>query len=183
MREETKENIIEWAKAVLVAVAVAVIVMQFIVPTTVFGISMEPNFEHHDYLLVSRQAYSGNRAPEHGDVIVFQSHLVNPENGEMKNLIKRVIAVPGDTVEIADGKVYINGEVLEEDYIKDGTTNGDVGPVTVPLGNYFCMGDNRLHSTDSRFLEVGFVEEDDILGKVFFRVYPFKKFGIIGSEN
>lgn len=183
MKEKTKENIKEWTKAVISAAAVALIVTQFILPTSVYGISMEPGFEHKDYLLVSRQAYSGNRRPDRGDVIVFQSHLPDKTTGETKKLIKRVIAVPGDTIAVEDGKVYINGKVSEEDYTKDGITNGNVAPVIVPEGSYFCMGDNRLHSTDSRFLEVGFVEEKDIIGKVFFRVYPFKKFGMIGSSN
>jgi len=183
MSEKTKKNMIEWLKAVLSAVAAAVIVVQFVVPTTVYGISMEPSFYENDYLLVNRQAYTGSREPERGDVVVFQSHLPDEENGGRKKLIKRVIAIPGDTVAVADGKVYINGEELEENYIQDGITNGDVGPVTVPEGNYFCMGDNRLHSTDSRFFEVGFVEKDDIVGEVFFRVFPFDKFGSIRSTH
>lgn len=181
MKKKTGENICEWVKAILTAGISAVIVLQFILPTAVFGISMEPSFEHRDYLLINRQAYKNGRTPQRGDVIVFQSHLRDTENGGMKNLIKRVIAVPGDTVAVDSGKVYINGEVLEESYIKDGITNGEVPEVTVPSGNYFCMGDNRLHSTDSRFLEVGFIEEKAIIGEVFFRIFPFNKIGLIGS--
>ena len=183
MREKTKENILEWTKAILSAAAVAVITVQFVIPTTVFGTSMEPNFEERDYLLVYKQAYEGGRQPERGDVIVFTSHLADEENGGNKKLIKRVIGLPGDVVAVADGKVYINGEELTEDYTKDGLTNGEVGPVTVPEGNYFCMGYNRLHSNDSRFLEVGFIEKDAVVGKVIFRLYPFDKFGVIGSTH
>ena len=81
---------------------------------------------------------------------------------------------------VENGKVYINGEELDEEYTKDGTTNGTVYPVEVPEGCVFCLGDNRLHSTDSRFLEVGFVDEEDIVGKVIFRIYPFNRIGIPG---
>ena len=83
-------------------------------------------------------------------------------------------------VAVEGGKVYINGKETDDDYTKDGITNGEVAPVVVPEGSVFCLGDNRLHSTDSRFLEVGFVKEDTIEGKAFFRVYPFSKFGKIG---
>ena len=172
-----RENVKEWLKAILTAVVVALIVVQFVVPTTVYGVSMEPTFKSSDYLLISKQAYSGDRSPQRGDVIVFTSHMKD-ENGENKKLIKRVIALPGETVEVTDGKVYINGKELKESYTKDGTTNGTVYSVEVPEGRVFCLGDNRLHSTDSRFLEVGFVHEEDIVGKVVFRIYPFDRIGI-----
>ncbi|MGN0659894.1 MAG: signal peptidase I [Emergencia sp.] len=174
------ENAKEWLKAILSAVAVAFIVIQFVVPTSVFGISMEPCFSHGDYLLVNRQAYKSGRQPQRGDVIIFESHLKD-ENGEDKRLIKRVIGLPGETVEVAGGKVYINGEALEEKYLMDGVTDGTVYPVKVPEGCYFCLGDNRLHSTDSRDLSVGFVDEDDIVGEAFFRVYPFDRIGKPGD--
>ena len=175
MRESVKEGV----KAVLMAVVVAIIVIQFVVPTTVYGISMEPTFESSDYLLISRQAYRYGRSPERGDIVVFSSQMKD-ENGEEKKLIKRVIGLPGETVAVENGKVYIDGKELSEDYTKDGTTNGTVYPVEVPEGCVFCLGDNRLHSTDSRFMEVGFIDEEDIVGKVVFRVYPFDKIGFPG---
>lgn len=175
MKESTKE----WLKAIVTGIVVAIVVIQFIMPTMVEGISMEPNLESGDYLLVSKQAYTNDRTPEKGDVIVFVSHQKDAD-GKYKKLVKRVIAVPGDTVAVEGGKVYINGEEINDDYTKDGITNGEVVPVEVPEGSVFCLGDNRLHSTDSRFLEVGFVREETIEGKAFFRVYPFSKFGKIG---
>ena len=96
-------------------------------------------------------------------------------------LIKRVVGLPGETVEVRDGMVYINGEVLEEDYTKDGITNGEVAPVIIPENDYFCLGDNRLHSTDSRFMEVGLVDAEDLVGQVIFRLYPFNKIVVIGD--
>lgn len=175
-------NVKEWLKAILTAGAISLILVQFIVPTTVNGISMEPSFEHKEYILLNRQAYLGSREPTRGEVVVFKSHLKD-ENGKDKSLIKRVIAVSGDRIYITDGKVYINGEELKEDYLKDGLTNGEIGPVTVPEGKLFCMGDNRLHSTDSRYLEVGFVDCSDIVGKAFFKVYPFRNLGMVRSPQ
>ena len=182
-KERVRENRIDWLKSFLSAGAAAFIVIQFVIPTAVYGRSMEPGFTHQDYLLIHKQAYAGDREPVRGDVIVFQSRLRDENRGGLKKLIKRVVGVPGDVITVTGGKVYINGEELKERYVKDGVTNGDVGPVVVPEENYFCMGDNRLHSTDSRFLEVGFVEKDKIVGKVVFRVFPFHKFGMIGSTQ
>lgn len=174
-----RESIKEWTKAMVTAIAVALIVIQFVMPTMVYGISMEPNFQGGDFILVNKQAYTNGSQPEKGDVIVFESRQKD-ENGKEKKLIKRVIAVAGETVSVDEGKVYINGQELNDEYTKDGITNGEVAPVVVPEGSVFCLGDNRLHSTDSRFLEVGFVREETIQGKVFFRLYPFDKFGKIG---
>ena len=174
-----KENTKEWLKAIVTGIVVAIIVIQFIMPTMVEGISMEPNFESGDYLLVSKQAYANGKAPKRGDVVVFVSHQKD-EDGKYKKLIKRVIAIPGDMVCVEGGRVYINGKEISDEYTKDGITNGEVAPVTVPEGSVFCLGDNRLHSTDSRFLEIGFVREETIEGNAFFRVYPFSKFGKIG---
>lgn len=177
-----RDSLIEWSKAIVSAAAAALIIVQFILPTMVEGTSMEPTLNNEEYLLINKQAYFGDRRPAAGDIVVFESRLKDEENRN-KNLIKRVIAVPGDKIQITGGEVYINGVKLEERYIKDDVTNGDVGPVTVPEGYLFCMGDNRLHSTDSRALEVGFVDSDDIIGKAFFRVYPFEKFGVVGSNQ
>lgn len=171
-----KESMKEWIGALITAGMVAVVVLQFITPTIVSGASMEPAFTERDYLVVSKQAYNSHRHPERGDVVIFHSHLKD-ENNEDKDLIKRVIAVPGETVSVSDGIVYINGEEFQDKYAKDGVTSGEVAPVLIPEGYYFCLGDNRLHSTDSRVMEVGLVSESDITGKAVFRVFPFNKIG------
>lgn len=176
-----KQNIAEIVKTVATAAMGALIIMQFVVPTTVFGNSMEPNFSDRDYVLLEKQAYAGEKEPERGDVIVFKSHLKEKDGKDMK-LIKRVIGVEGDKIAVKDGKVYVNGEALKEEYIKDGTTSGEVKPVTVPKGSVFCMGDNRLHSVDSRYREVGFIDKSDIIGKVFMRLLPFDKIGLVKDE-
>lgn len=171
-----KESIKEWAGALVTAGMIAAVVLQFVTPTVVSGMSMEPAFHEKDFLLVSKQAYNSHRHPKRGDVVIFKSHLKD-EVGEDKDLIKRVIAIPGETVSVSGGKVYINGEEYKDEYAKDGITNGTVEPVKVPEGYYFCLGDNRLHSKDSRFMEVGLIPEGDIKGKAAVRVFPFDQFG------
>ncbi|MBQ1490270.1 MAG: signal peptidase I [Eubacterium sp.] len=163
-------------KDVTVAAMVVLIAAQFYEPTRVFGVSMQPSFQENDYLIISRLAYR-NKQPKRGDVIVFQSTLKDSE-GKDELLIKRIIGLPGEKIEIAGGKVMIDGEVLQESYIKEPYTDGAV-TMTVPEGSYFCMGDNRARSTDSRSESVGTVSADQISGKVVYRVFPFKNIGKI----
>lgn len=167
----------EWIKDIIIAVIIAIVVIQFIKPTIVKESSMEPSFYANDYLFVSKQSYTFSE-PERGDVVVFHSEL-KQKNGDEKLLIKRIIGLPGDTVDIKDEKVYLNGEELKEDYTKDGYTTGEIEGLVVPEGQVFCMGDNRRVSIDSRYPEVGCVDIDEIIGKVVLRVYPFSEFGSI----
>ena len=169
----------EWGKDVAIAVVIAILVMQFIKPTIVKQRSMQPNFYTNDYLFISKQSYKlfGGQ-PERGDVIVFKSKLEDAE-GETKMLIKRVIGVPGDVINIHDGKVYINGKETDDSYTMDNYTTGDITELVVPADHLFCMGDNRAVSIDSRSDSVGLVSYKDIVGKVVFRVFPLRKFGTI----
>lgn len=169
----------EWGKDVAIAVVIAILVMQFIKPTIVKQRSMQPNFYTNDYLFISKQSYKlfGGQ-PERGDVIVFKSKLEDAE-GETKMLIKRVIGVPGDVINIHDGKVYINGKEIDDSYTMDHYTTGDITELVVPADHLFCMGDNRAVSIDSRSDSVGLVSYKDIVGKVVFRVFPLRKFGTI----
>ena len=109
---------------------------------------------------------------ERGDIIVFKSKLLD-DKGEQKYLIKRVIAVGGDTIEIRDGYVYINGEQIDEPYVAEQGISGEMGSVTVEEGKMFVMGDNRGVSQDSRSPALGQVDESTIVGKVILRIYPF----------
>ena len=96
-----------------------------------------------------------------------------------KILIKRVIGVENDVMSIYDGNVYRNGVQLEEDYTLEGYTTGELYDYVVPENEVFVMGDNRSVSLDSRSAEVGAVSEDDIIGKAFFRLYPFSEIGLL----
>lgn len=171
------ENAKEWIKDLGIAVVCAVVLLQFIQPTIVREHSMENTLVENDYLFVSKQAYKlfGNN-PATGDIIVFKSELTTA-TGQNKLLIKRVIAVGGDTIAIHGGVVYLNGEALDEEYTKDGYTNTEMDEITVPEGYVFAMGDNRQNSADSRDSRIGCVEEGLILGKAVVRLFPFNKFG------
>lgn len=164
---------------VVIAAALAAVVLYFIRPTIVKQTSMEDTLHENDYMIMSRQAYR-NHDPERGDIIIFQSELVDEDSGKDKLLIKRVIGLPGDQLSIIDNQLYINGEAYVEDYLKDGITPAFDIPAegetyTVPENSYFCMGDNRVGSVDSRRLEVGCVDRDLIKGKVVIRLFPFNK--------
>ncbi len=162
----------EWIRDIIIALLIAGTILLFFKPIVVKQESMQPTFYSNDYVIVSRQAYNLFGDVERGDVIVFKSDLVD-ENGEQKHLIKRVIAVGGDTIEIRDGYVYLNGEMLDEPYVAEEGISGEMGSVTVEGGKMFVMGDNRRVSQDSRSPELGQVEESSIVGKVVLRIYPF----------
>ncbi len=167
MREKVTKEIISWIKTIALAVVLAflvthVLIVNAVVPTG----SMENTIMTKDRILALRTSYWFD-SPERGDVVVFRY----PDDPEQKILyVKRVIGVGGDTVEVKDGDVYVNGVVQEEPYIKE-VTEGNFGPYEVPEGRYFMMGDNRNRSLDARYWENKFVEEDAILGKVVLRYY------------
>ena len=140
-------------------VVLAVILLQFVQPTLVSGESMVPTLKNGDYLLVNKMAYKNNN-PQFGDIVVFRHDNVL--------YIKRVIGEPGDKIKISDGKVYRN-DVLISDFTKS-RTEPDM-TIDVPEGEFFCLGDNRAHSHDSRSNDVGTVEKDIIMGKAVFRVF------------
>ena len=176
MSEKLKKEIFEWIKVFALAIVFAFIITQFIKPTLVRGDSMYSTLEEGDYLIINRMSYKF-KEPEHGDIIVFESDL-HQEDGTNKDLVKRVIGVAGDKVKIKDSKVYVNNKELNEPYIHNEITEGDIDTV-VPENSVFVLGDNREISLDSRYEEVGFINESDILGKVFVRLYPFNKIGLL----
>ena len=131
---------------------------EFVVkPVVVSGESMENTYKDGQYQFVNRLSYH-NEDPQRGDVIVFEK-----DKGEL--LIKRVIGLPGETIEVRDGQTYINGKLFEEPYTKEPLMYDDMEPVTVYEDTYFVMGDNRNNSLDSR--EFGAIGKSDILGKIF----------------
>ena len=172
-KESVKREIMEWIIVIEVAVILAVVLNMFlivnaIVPTA----SMEPTIMTNDRLFGNRLAYK-NEDPSRGDIVIFKF----PDD-ETQLFIKRIIGMPGDTVEMRDGSVYINGEKLDEPYLAV-IPYGEFGPVTVPDGAYFMMGDNRNNSADSRYWKQPFVYRDKILGKAAFCYFPFSHFGKI----
>jgi signal peptidase I len=132
----------------------------------VFGICMHPNVEHGDRIIVSKLSYQTS-PPERGDVIVFHS----PRDSGT-DLIKRVIALPGETVEVRDGTVYINGSPLEEPYLNE-RPEYEYPQQTLPEDQYFVLGDNRNNSADSH--NGWLLPEDNIIGKAWVIYWPFER--------
>lgn len=158
-------------KDILIAIVIAFVVVQFVRPTVVKESSMEPTLNNNNYIFISRMAYKIGE-PQYGDIIVFKSNL-EMDDGRSKNLIKRVIGLPGDVIMVTGNKVFRNGTLLDEPYIKDKDNCPGEVEVTVPDGCVFAMGDNREVSIDSRSSEVGCVPEYTVVGKAFFRLFPF----------
>lgn len=146
-------------------------------PTIVSGKSMDPTLENKDYLFVNKLAYKAE-GPKRGDIIVFKTDLIDKKSNKKKDLVKRVIALPGEKIVIKNSKVYINNKYLDESYINDVYTEGDIN-IVVPENHIFVMGDNRTDSSDSRDQDIGTISLDDIIGKVAIRIYPFNKIGKI----
>jgi signal peptidase I len=165
-----KEILVIFVCAIILAALIkSFIIDSRVIPTT----SMVPTIEVGDRVIMWRLAYTFNNEPQRGDIIVFTPPA---ELNETSDLIKRVIGLPGETVEVKDGYVYINGEALEEDYLKEQPTY-TYGPVTVPEDSYFIMGDNRNVSVDSHMWLNPFLSEDEIKGKVIFRYWPLSRIG------
>lgn len=170
------ENLFEWVETLVIAFFAVILFFTFVFRlAAVNGESMLPTLVDKDRLIVSYLFYT----PKNGDIVI-----VNNDNPALeKVIVKRVIATEGQTVDIDfdSGEVKVDGKVLQEDYINNLTLLDEGGhnyPVTVPENCVFVMGDNRMNSTDSRSPLVGFVPEDEILGKVSLRIFPFSRFGV-----
>ncbi len=173
--------------AIVVTLAVKALLAQaFYIPSG----SMEPQLHVNDRVVVSRTAYRLHD-PNRGDIVVFPSPIAEPEHHGLVDgvvddvldalavgdrgddeLIKRVIGLPGEEVEARDGEVLIDGRVLQEPYLPAGVRTEDFGPVKVPDGRVFVMGDNRGNSHDSRFSDIGTIDIDDLVGRAIARVWP-----------
>lgn len=176
MSDKLKKEIIDWIKTIAISLVLAFLIVQVIKPTIVSGESMYPTLNDRDYLILNRVSYKFGEI-KRGDIVVFRTHL-KQENGKEKDLIKRVIAVEGDSLVIKDSQVYVNNELIQEPYIDGAYTAGDID-IVIPEGKVFAMGDNRENSKDSRSEDVGFVDENDILGEVMVRLLPLNKIGTV----
>ena len=164
--EEAKD----WIISIVVAVVLAFLIRQFIVELYIVdGPSMRPTLQSQERLVVNKFIYN-IRHPEKGEILVFKY-----PRDQSRDFIKRVIATPGDTIEIKDGRVYVNDQMQSEDYILE-KTRSEYPKATVPDGTVFVMGDNRNNSEDSRFADVGFVPYSLIKGKAMLVFWPFSQF-------
>lgn len=172
-----KKAIFEFIKTMVIAIAIAVLITTFFKPTLVKGYSMYPTIEPNNYLIINKIPYMQG-APGYGDIIVFKAHIAS-EGGAEKDLIKRVIGLPGDTIEVRSDVVYRDGKALVEPYVYGGATPGNMAPVTVSKGHLFVMGDNRPVSLDSRDPNLGQIAISSVLGQAAVRLYPFNEIGIV----
>ncbi len=199
------KEVLEWIYCIAIAVVLALLIRYYIgTPTIVKQTSMFPTLKEGQRLILNRMVKTFNKTPERGDIITFEAptirnaadekatYGVEPEGlfnrftyyvleVNKTSYIKRVIALPGDHVLIEDGKVFLNGEELKEEYLQEGVEteakNANLTDFTVPEGYIFAMGDNRLHSTDCR--EFGCIPIEKVEGKVWIRFWPLNLFGKI----
>ncbi len=177
---------LEWVLLLFAALAIALLIKTFLfqaffIPSD----SMVPTLKTNDRVVVNKLSYHLH-AVHRGDIIVFKTprdeagRLIDPG---VDDLVKRVIALPGETVEgRADGHIYIDGKVLKESYLPKGQSPGaDFAPMRVPAESYWVMGDNRSNSRDSRFFPKAypFVRKKDIVGRVILRLWPPNRLGIL----
>ena len=185
-----KKEILEWIKSIVFAAVFVFALQLFFVPTTIYHQSMAQTLQEKDMVIIQK-----TKNIEKGDIIVFKSSKTFEESDiaelpfyrrvfvntdTQKKLIKRVIAGPGDKIEIVGADVFVNDELLLEPYINNSGYN-DVYYESIPEDYYFVMGDNRMMSLDSRNPDIGLVSIDDVVGKTNFRIYPFSKFGKINE--
>lgn len=175
--EDRLTEVLEYLKLFLLVFLIALFITQYILQrNTVKGLSMYPTLNDGDELFVEKVSrYFGDI--KRFDIITVDTKGI--EHDEPNRVIKRVVGLPGDTVEIKGGQVYINGELLREDYLPDNVPTVSRNPkfdkVTLQENEYYCLGDNRNNSNDSR--SFGPIPADHILGKLLVRFYPFDRIG------
>lgn len=172
-------ELLSWLIYIVIVVILSLGIITFIGQRTkVSGHSMETTLSDGDNLIVDKISYRF-RDPERFEIIVFPFQYE-----EHTYYIKRIIGLPGETVQVIDGYVYINGEVLDENYGLEVMDDQGIAaePITLGEDEYFVLGDNRNHSSDSRDPSVGVLHRDDIMGRAWIRIWPFDKFGVIKHE-
>lgn len=175
VRSERIAVLREYLGLLLLSSGVALFLVVFIAqPFVVDGSSMEPSLREGQRLIVSKVSYRVGE-PRRGDIVVFRY----PANRRMR-FIKRVVGLPGETVAIRDGRVFVDGRALSEGYLIDGTF-GQFGPAQVPAGHLFVLGDNRANSRDSRYPEVGMIPYRDVIGKAVATYWPLLLAGRVGQ--
>ena len=179
--------ILEFVQSIVLALSVFVLLYLFVVqPNEVNGNSMVPNFQNRERILTDKLSYQFGE-PKRGDVVVFKAPASEPCSENECEYIKRIIGIPGDRVMVSGGQVYLNGELLKQDFLpadfvtEPGSFCQEGVEMEVPEGNYLVFGDNRSHSRDGR--EFGPIPRKLILGKVFFRYWPLKTIGLIPSVS
>jgi signal peptidase I len=171
--ENIKKEVISWIKLILSAFVIAFILKTYVFQIALVNqISMEPTLYEGQILIIAKVNYLFGD-PERGDIVVLKDELEN------KYLIKRTIGLPNEVVDIRNNKVYIDEKELSPDFTEVQTLDNGFVKSKIPEDKYFVMGDNRLHSRDSRSDTVGYVSRSNIVGKAVFRIWPITKIGIV----
>lgn len=170
IRMRRRRFFIDWVIPVVSAIILSIMINKFIIINTdIPSGSMIPTLNINDKLIVTKVFDTDNI--KRGDIVVFYSKELDDR------LIKRVIGLPGDNIEIDNGIVRVNGEELKEDYVKENKEYN--GSFQVPSGKFFFLGDNRPVSYDARFWKNPYIDKEDIIGKAKLKYYPLKDFGVI----
>ena len=176
----TKKDVLEIIFFISLVILFTFLIVTFVAQRTVVeGNSMNPTLQNGDNLIVSKITYKV-KDPERFDIIVFPF-----KESKGTNYIKRVIGLPGETVQIdREGNIYINQKKLEENYGAETIKHPGIAAEPITLGDdeYFVLGDNRNDSKDSRFSDVGNIKRSDIIGKAVFRLFPFNKMHVINHD-
>ena len=182
-REDAEESILRelggWIVYILLIIGLTYFIITFVGQRTrVSGSSMETTLQNGDNLIVDKISYRF-RDPKRYDIIVFPYKYE-----ENTYYIKRIIGLPGETVQIADGEIYINGEVLEESYGREVMQDAGLAAEPITLGDdeYFVLGDNRNYSSDSRDPSVALIHRKEIIGRAWLRIWPLDSFGILKHQ-
>ena len=172
--KKNTKGIVLWAVELLLVCMTAVfLVAAFGQRVNVIGDSMSPVLKNGNVVMINHFIYN-IKDPSRGDIAAFQ------KDGDERYFVKRIVGLPGETVQIKDGLVYINGEALKEDKMGEVSLAGRAAePVRLGEKEYFLLGDNRSSSEDSRFPNIGNVKREQILGKVWFRMLPLLKLGFV----
>lgn len=167
-----KTQSMDWMVMIAVAIFLSLGIRLFLYePFDVIGPSMQPTLQSGDFVVVNKWIYQFKQ-PNRGDIVVF--HAL-----EEKDYIKRVIALPGEKVEMKNGQLKINGKVFDEPYLPPTVKTDDFAEQTVPQGKLFVMGDNRLNSRDSRDPDLGTISMDELVGRVDFIYWPFTRWKML----
>lgn len=162
----------ELVETIVLALLLFLVIRQVVQNYRIESHSMEPNFYEGQFVLVNKLAYRLGE-PRRGEVVVFH----NPDN-TAQDYIKRIIGLPGDSIEVIGDSILINGQELAQPYEHNLNTEGSYfGPLVVPEDTIFVMGDNRPRSSDSR--AIGPIDQDLVVGKAWLRIWPFNKFGLV----
>jgi signal peptidase I len=175
-KRRSARNAIEWIGIVAGALIVALVVKTFLIQAFFIpSLSMYSTLDKGDRVLVNKLSYHVHDV-HRGDIVVFKRPKNVPDTG-IKDLIKRVVGLPGDTIEAKDGDVYINGHKLKEPYLDPGVRTVNLNRQTIGKHEVFVMGDNRTNSEDSRIF--GPIDEDLLVGRAFIRVWPPFQFRLL----